>query len=93
MFPLAPTTAPCHLFLLFDAGPAIRPVASLLGLDFLPLRWERYDFLINKERFFTKVVQQFLGILNESFFRKTANAITGYDISTAGHMVYPRQTS
>jgi len=75
-----------------DAGPAIRPVASLLGLDFLPLRWERYDFLINKERFFAQVVQQFLGLLNEPFFKKAAAAIAGYDISTAGHMIYPLET-
>ena len=75
-----------------DAGPAIRPVASLLGLDFLPLRWERYDFLINKERFFAKVVQQFIGLLNEPFFKKTAATIDGYDTSSAGHMIYPQET-
>ena len=39
------------------AGPAIRPVASLLGLDFLPIRWERYDFMVSKERFFDQGVQ------------------------------------
>ncbi len=75
-----------------DAGPAIRPVASLLGLDFLPLRWERYDLLINKERFFAQVVQHFLGLLNEPFFKKTAAALAGYDISTAGQMVYPQES-
>jgi excisionase family DNA binding protein len=75
-----------------DAGPAIRPVASLLGLDFLPLRWERYDFLINKERFFAKIVQNFLGLLNEPFFKKTAATIVGYDISTTGQIVYPQET-
>ena len=31
-----------------DAAPAIRPVAELLGLDFIPLRWERFDLLINR---------------------------------------------
>jgi putative molybdopterin biosynthesis protein len=75
-----------------DAGPAIKPVATLLGLDFLPLRWERYDFLINKERFFAKVVQLFLGLLSESFFRETAATIAGYDTSMAGHMIYPLET-
>lgn len=72
-----------------DAGLAIRPVASLLGLDFLPLRWERYDFLIKRQRFFSKEVQQFLGILNEQFFKNTAAAIPGYDISTSGHILFP----
>jgi len=72
-----------------DAALAIRPVASMLGLDFLPLRWERYDFLINRQRFFGREVQQFLGILNEPFFKETATAITGYDISTSGRMLFP----
>ena len=35
-----------------DAGPAIRPVAGLLDLDFLPLRWDRFDLLIAREHFF-----------------------------------------
>lgn len=75
-----------------DAGPAIRPVAYLLGLDFLPLRWERYDFLINKDRFFAKIVQNFLSMLNEPFLKNTAASIAGYDISTAGQIVYPQET-
>jgi putative molybdopterin biosynthesis protein len=43
-----------------DAGPAIRPVAGLLDLDFLPLRWERFDLLVAREHFFDQGVQQFL---------------------------------
>ena len=37
-----------------DAGPAIRAVAGLLNLDFLPLRWERFDLLIARERFLSR---------------------------------------
>jgi len=72
-----------------DAGLAIRPVASMLGLDFLPLRGERYDFLINRQRFFCREVQQFLGILKEPFFKEIASAFPGYDISSAGRMLFP----
>jgi molybdate-binding protein len=73
-----------------DAGLGIQPVASILGLDFLPLRWERYDFLLNRERFFAKEVQQFLGILNEPFFKKLAADLIGYDIAMSGRMIYPQ---
>ncbi len=45
------------------AGPGIRAVAGLLGLDFIPLRWERYDLLVTKKRFFDPGVQLFLGLL------------------------------
>ncbi len=72
-----------------DAGPAIRPVAGLLDLDFLPLRWERFDLLIAREHFFDQGVQQFLGLLHDPAFRKLADSFVGYDLSLCGTMVYP----
>lgn len=71
-----------------DMGLGIRPVASLLGLDFIPLRWERYDLLIAKDRFFDKPIQYFLGILQEAEFKAIAGSFDGYDVSAAGKMVY-----
>jgi len=50
------------------AAPGIRPVAALLGLDFIPIRWERYDLLVRKEKFFDKGIQLFLGMLHEPTF-------------------------
>ncbi len=74
-----------------DAGPGIRPVASLLGLDFIPLRWERYDLLITKERFFDRGVQNFLGLLLTPEFKDITQSIEGYDVGAAGKMVYPQE--
>jgi putative molybdopterin biosynthesis protein len=73
-----------------DAGPAIRPVASLLGLDFLPLRWERYDLLVTKVRFFDKAIQAFMGLLQEPEFQQMAAGIDGYDVSMSGKMVFQK---
>jgi putative molybdopterin biosynthesis protein len=72
-----------------DAGPCIQPVADQLGLDFIPWRWERYDFLIPKERFFDHAMQLFLGLLHEKEFQQMAAAVKGYDISISGKMVFP----
>jgi len=72
-----------------DAGPGIRPVAALLGLDFLPIRWERYDLLIVKERFFEKGIQFFLGLLHDPVFLESARQLDGYDASLSGRMVFP----
>jgi excisionase family DNA binding protein len=72
-----------------DAAPAIRAVAGLLDLDFLPLRWERYDLLIARERFFEKGIQDFVGLLHEKEFRSLAESFTGYDISLCGKMIFP----
>jgi excisionase family DNA binding protein len=74
-----------------DAGPAIRPVASLLGLDFLPIRWERYDFLISKERFFDQGVQAFLALLHDEAFREMAAFYQGYEVRDSGRMIFPYQ--
>ena len=74
-----------------DAALAIKPVASLLGLDFMPLRWERYDLLISKEHFFEQGVQLFLGLLHEAQFREMAEKLDGYDLSLCGKVVFPKQ--
>ena len=73
-----------------DAGPGIRAVAGLLDLDFIPVRWERYDLMISKERFFDKGVQLFLGLLVEDSFRKLAATYSGYDLKLSGKVVYPK---
>ncbi len=74
-----------------DAAPAIKPVAGLLGLDFIPVRWERYDLLISKEHFFEEGVQLFFGLLHEPQFREIAEKLEGYDLSLCGKMVFPQQ--
>ena len=75
-----------------DAGPGIKPVASLLGLDFIPIRWERYDILIAKEKFFDQGVQLFLGLLHEPEFQNIARDFDGYDVSLSGKMVFPQES-
>ncbi|WP_456385847.1 substrate-binding domain-containing protein [Desulfolithobacter sp.] len=72
-----------------DVGPGIKTVATLLGLDFVPLRQERFDLLIHKSRFFDKPVQRFLGLLQDDAFREMAAALDGYDIRNSGKVVYP----
>ena len=74
-----------------DAGPAIRTVASLLDLDFIPLRMERFDLIILKDRFFDQGIQLFLGLLRSEAFRNLAKELDGYDLSTTGEMVYPQE--
>ncbi|WP_429884818.1 substrate-binding domain-containing protein [Geoalkalibacter halelectricus] len=75
-----------------DIGPAIRPVAALLGLDFLPLHWERFDLIIPKDSFFLKGVQLFLDILRHEDFQALARELPGYDLSLSGRMMYPKNT-
>ena len=73
-----------------DGGPGIRTVAELLGLDFIPLRWERFDLIMPKDRFFDKGIQLFLGLLRNQSFKDLAHNLPGYDINLTGEMVYPQ---
>ena len=73
-----------------DAGPAISAVAGLLDLDFVPLRWERLDLLVSKNRFFDQGIQLFLGLLHDEVFSELVEGLHGYDLSMSGKMVYPR---
>ncbi len=72
-----------------DAGPGIRPVAAMLDLEFIPIRWERFDLLIPKDHFFHKGVQSFIGLLHEEAFTALADNFKGYDLSLSGKMLFP----
>jgi len=73
-----------------DAGPGIKAVAGMLDLDFIPWRWERFDFLVSKDRFFDHGVQLFLGLLHEKAFLELAGELEGYDLNLCGKMVFPQ---
>ena len=72
-----------------DAALAIKPVVGLLGLDFVSVRWERYDLLISKARCYELDVHLFLELLQEPQFREAAQQLNGHDLSLCGKMVFP----
>ena len=73
-----------------DAAPAIRAVAGILDLEFLPLRWERYDLMVAKDRFFDEGIQRFLSLLHEKQFYELAGSLSRYDLSLSGKMIFPQ---
>lgn len=72
-----------------DLAPGIEAVAKLLGLDAIPIGWERFDLLIPKDRFFEKPVQQFINMLTDSEFKELAETLSGYDLTESGKMIFP----
>ncbi len=76
-----------------DAAPAVRAVTSMLDLDFIPLRWERFDLLVRKESFFEQGIQSFISILHEKAFANLAGSFAGYDVSMSGKMIFPDNLS
>jgi len=52
-----------------DAGIGIRTVADQNGLDFIPLRDEEYDFVVQKSHADKPAIKAFLDVLHSSEFR------------------------
>jgi len=74
-----------------DAAIGIKAVATMLGLDFIPLRWERYDLFIPKEFFFEKEIQRFLGMIQDNKFKEIASKFDGYKIDYSGRIIFPKE--
>jgi molybdate-binding protein len=63
-------------------------VGGLLGLDQVPVRWERYDFIIRKDNFFGRGVQMLLALLHDKEFLGLSERFIGYDLSMSGQVVF-----
>ena len=71
-----------------DAGLAIAAVAEMLGLNHVEVRWERYDFIMRKDVFFSRGVQMLLALLRDQEFISLADKFSGYDLSLSGQVVF-----
>lgn len=60
-----------------DTGIGIRTVADQNGLDFIPLRDEEYDFVVQKSRADKPAIKAFLEVLRSSEFRSRLKTL-GY---------------
>ena len=60
-----------------DAGLAIRTVAHQYGLGFIPLREEKYDFVVPREKLEKPAVKNFLEVLKSNEFKKELKKTPG----------------
>ncbi|MEW6381591.1 MAG: helix-turn-helix transcriptional regulator [bacterium] len=70
-----------------DAGLAIQPVAQMLGLDFIPLRKERFDLIISKKLFFEDKIQAFIAFLRSKELIDYSRRFSGYDLHDIGNII------
>ena len=69
-----------------DCGLATRAVAAGLGLDFVPLEWERFDLVLRRRTYFQPGPQALFKLMQEDAFKRQAEALTGYDLSETGRV-------
>jgi molybdate-binding protein/DNA-binding XRE family transcriptional regulator len=73
---------------LADAGISVRSVAAIAGLDFVPLRRERYDLIVPKVYYETlQGLKILLDTMVSKPFRDELEALGGYDTRDTGKIV------
>lgn len=72
-----------------DVGIALRHAAEIYGLNFTPLLWEEYDFVILESRMAKASVEAFTSLLTSDDFKKSLRKIPGYQIPPdIGKVIY-----
>ena len=70
-----------------DAGMGIKPAADAMGLDFIEVGVEEYDFAIDRQNLQLPQVQAFLEILRSPEFHEKLAELGGYGWHQAGNII------
>ena len=71
-----------------DAGVGVQAAAEEYGLDFIALRWEKYDLVVGRREYFEEPFQALLAFAGSDAFRAKAGEMPGYDVSGLGEVVF-----
>lgn len=71
-----------------DIGVGIEKAATLVGVDFIPLIQERYDLVLFKTSENDVLRNTILSTLQSKAFQNEIHAISGYDLSLTGSIMY-----
>ena len=71
-----------------DAGMGILSAAKALGLDFIPVGNEEYDFAIPVKYLELPHVQKFISVLKSDLFKAKLEELGGYSADNIGKIVY-----
>src|SRR5215471_7773191 len=67
-----------------DCCIATRSAAQTFGLDFVPLRSEQYDFVLQRETLHLPAVEALVDALQRASLRRKLETLAGYDTSQTG---------
>ncbi len=67
-----------------DAGLGVMAPARSLGLEFVPLVWERYDLLATDEGFYHRPTQTLFEMIKSDWLRQLVRTLPGYEAKQTG---------
>jgi putative molybdopterin biosynthesis protein len=70
-----------------DTGLGILAAARALDLDFVPVLKERYDLVIPRVHYESKMLEPVLAILQDASFKAEIEKLGGYDVSQMGQVI------
>ena len=70
-----------------DTGMGVFSAAKAVGLDFVPLRKERYDLVMPREVHESDLLRTMLELLHDDGFRSQVEELGGYDVSSMGEII------
>ena len=70
-----------------DCGLGIYAAADALEMQFIPLFEERYDLIVPEKIYHSKLVAPLWSVLLEPDFRKSVDALPGYDTKIMGKTI------
>lgn len=70
-----------------DCGMGVRAAADALGLDFVPIAWERYDLVIPTTSWEGELLAPLRVLLGDPGFRGAVAELPGYDPAEMGQIV------
>ncbi len=71
-----------------DTGLGIEYVTHPLGLDFIPLKDERFDLVAPRELWLTRTMKRFKECLDPDRIRKISKNLPGYDLKDTGKVIF-----
>lgn len=71
-----------------DVGLGIQSIADMLNLDFIPVREERFDLIVDKQLFFDPKIQTLLTFLRSQEVIDYSKRFKGYRIKQMGNIVF-----
>ncbi|MDD5724127.1 MAG: helix-turn-helix transcriptional regulator [Syntrophales bacterium] len=71
-----------------DVGLGIEYVTHLLGLDFIPLKEERFDLVVPEELWPTVTIKKFVSYLDPIRVNRFSKNLPGYDLKDMGKLIF-----
>jgi putative molybdopterin biosynthesis protein len=71
-----------------DVGLGVYSAAHALGLDFIALGPEEYDFAVPRRFLELPALQAFLEVLNSRLFRERLEELGGYGFARTGELIF-----